>query len=897
MASDSGEETIPRIAYEKTVLSNGLELILHVDRKLPVVHVNHWFHVGSKNEKAGRTGFAHLFEHLMFEGSKHAPGGYFKYVELAGANLREGGVNGTTSYDRTNYFATTPSGNLEYLLWLESDRIATLPEALTKESFENQRDVVRNERRQMLENQPYGRWLSLINEHLYPAGHPYAWPVIGSHEDLEAATLEEVTDFFRMYYTPNNLSLVIAGDFDPAKAKKLVERYYGGIAPGPAIERRVRWVPELMEEKIVETLDRVPQARAHLIWPAPARFEEDEYRMDVVSSILSDGLSSRLKKQLVYDRRLCTDVYTFNMAHELSGLFVMVATIRPGSSLTDVEAEITDEMARLATSGPTQSELDRARTIWEYRFVSGFERLGGFGGKADRLNEANVYKGDPGHYSREYDCYMKMTTDQVREVAAQWLNTCSRLLLRFYPDTKKSVSLKPLDRSAPPALGTDTRFNTPTVQTGRLNNGLEVFVVERRELTKVSVSLDLKGGARFDPTDKSGATQLLLATLDKGTAKHTALAISEAFARLGTGISGSIYQESISLGTEALTRNLPGVLDLFAEVVLNPVFPESEFERERNRHLDNLSQREANPSALAGRVGPILIFGADHPYGLPVHGFPGTIRQVTRPDIVHCYDEYWGPGQAALVLTGDINLDEAMLFAETRFGDWTGEALPIAVATESQPYPAGIYVIDRPDAPQTVVSQLLPAPNRKTPDYYALRLLDSIWGGDFQSRLNRNLREEKGFTYGISSGLTLLSQSGYWRAQTSIQTDKTGETLRELELELRGLTGDRPVTETELSEAKINRVRGYAQQFETIRRIGAIVGGLWSSDLPLSDIREAVDRMEETTLDEVHAAATRYAIPDQAIYLLVGDASKIEAQLDTFGFGPAIRLDQEGKRQ
>jgi zinc protease len=263
----------PKVEYEKYTLPNGLQVILHIDRKLPIVHINHWFHVGSKVEQPGRTGFAHLFEHLMFEGSKHAPGGYFKYIEQAGGNLREGGVNGTTSYDRTNYFSTVPSGNLKHVLWLESDRIATLPDALTSENFENQREVVRNERRQTMENQPYGRWLSLINEHLYPAGHPYVWPIIGSHEDLEAATIEDVTDFFKMYYTPNNLSLVVAGDFDIDHARAEIERFYGELPAGPLLDRRTRWIPNLSEEKIVEVADRVPQARAHLIWPAPARFE------------------------------------------------------------------------------------------------------------------------------------------------------------------------------------------------------------------------------------------------------------------------------------------------------------------------------------------------------------------------------------------------------------------------------------------------------------------------------------------------------------------------------------------------------------------------------------------------------------------------------------------------
>lgn len=290
--------------FEKFVLDNGLQVILHVDRKLPIVHVNEWFHVGSKNEKPGRTGFAHLFEHEMFEGSKNAPGKYFSRAEQAGANLSEGGVNGTTNNDRTNYFITVPSGSLEYVLWLESDRLATLGEHLTKENLDAQRAVVKNERRQGLENQPYGRAFKLIVENLFPAGHPYSWPVIGSHEDLTAASLEDVQDFFRTYYTPNNLSLVVAGDFDPAEARRLVEKYFGNIPAGPPLDRPGRWIPSLSGEKVVEATDRVPQERVYMVWPTPPFYAPGDAELDLTSNILTDGLASRLQKILVYDRQM-----------------------------------------------------------------------------------------------------------------------------------------------------------------------------------------------------------------------------------------------------------------------------------------------------------------------------------------------------------------------------------------------------------------------------------------------------------------------------------------------------------------------------------------------------------------------------------------------------------------
>ena len=386
----------PKVEFEKYTLPNGLQVILHVDRKLPIVHVNQWFHVGSKNEKPGRTGFAHLFEHMMFQGSKNAEGEYFTYAERAGANVFEGGVNGTTSQDRTNYFATVPSGNLENVLWFESDRLLTLTDVTTKEKLDNQRDVVKNERRQGLENQPYGRWYPLISEAVFPKGHPYSWPVIGSQEDLTNASQEDVTEFFKTYYTPNNLSLVIAGDFDPADAKKLVEKYFGDIPPGPALDRPAKWIPRLDGEKLVEVNDRVSLERVYIGWPAPEYFSAGDATLDITARILSDGLSARLNRALVYDRQIATNVTAFNVSGEISGLFVVQATARPGSKLAEIETIVTDEIARLAKEGPTAAEVERAKNKQESEFISGLERIGGFGGKADVLNQYNTFTGDPG---------------------------------------------------------------------------------------------------------------------------------------------------------------------------------------------------------------------------------------------------------------------------------------------------------------------------------------------------------------------------------------------------------------------------------------------------------------------------------------------------------------------
>ncbi len=603
-----GQSAVPKVEFEKYALPNGLQVILHIDRKLPVVHVNQWFHIGSKNEKEGRTGFAHLFEHMMFQGSKNASGEYVSYVEKAGANLFTGGVDGTTDEDRTNYFATVPSTNLEFLLWLESDRLATLADALTKEKIDNQRDVVKNERRQGLENQPYGRAFSLISENLFPKGHPYSWPVIGSQEDLTAATLDDVRDFFKTYYTPNNLSLVIVSDFDPAEAKRLVEKYFAGIPPGPALARPSRWIPTLNGEKVVEVRDRVPQERVYMAWPSPRICDDGDADLEIASAVLADGLSSRLKKVLVYDQQLATDVSAFQNASEIAGFFGVIATARPGVKLSLIEQIVTDEIARLAINGPTPEELGRVKNKIEYQFVSGLERIGGFGGKADRLN-------------------------------------------------------------------------------------------------------------RY------------------------------------------------------------------------PAFPEAEVTRERKTQLDRLGQEANNPNALSARIGNMLLFGREHPYGRSQTGLPGTVATITRDDIENFHKTYWKPGGSALIFAGDITLSEATELARQNFGSWSGGAPPVINIPAPQPVGEGkVFVVDKQDAAQTIVAQLFAAPTRQAEDYYAFNLADAVYGGGFKTRLNLNLREDKGYSYGVYSFPSFYAKSGAWIASGGVQTNKTKESIVEFNNELKNIS-------------------------------------------------------------------------------------------------------------
>jgi zinc protease len=887
----------PKVAFEKHVLPNGLQLILHVDRKLPIVHVNQWFHVGSKNEKPGRTGFAHLFEHLMFQGSGHVPGEYFSLIEKMGANIREGGVNGTTDSDRTNYFATVPSANLEALLWVESDRLATLLDVTDQKKLDNQRDVVKNERRQGLDDPPYGRSIELLVNNLSPLGHPYNWLVIGSMEDLTAASLDDVKEFFRRYYTPNNLSLVIAGDFDPAEAKRLVEKYYGGLPPGPALERPRRWIPQLDGERLVEATDRVPAARTYLAWPVPEYFAADDAAVMMASRILADGLSSRLQKALVYDKPLATEVNFYQESAEIAGALIVDATAREGVALADIEKVITDEIAKLARTGPTQAELDRARTKQEFGFISGLEAIGGFGGKADLLNKYNTFLGDPGKFEADLARFRALTVTDVRNATAKWLATPNRVVVRFTPEASGRPPADTLDRSKQPPFGTDKPFVAPTVQTAKLENGLEIYVVERPELPKVAVRLTTRAGAIADPVGASGTAAMVMRTLDMGTKTRSALQIESALGDLGVTLGGGVQRESSVVGFEALTRNLAPALAIVADVVQHPTFPAGEVDREKKRQIDMLVQQEKDPGTTAARLRGILAYGADHPYGWPAQGYPRTIEALTRANLAEFHATRFRPASSALIFVGQITLADATALARQHFGAWTGGAAPAVSLPAPKPAPGGkIYLVDRQDAAQTTILQFLPAPKRTTPDYAALAMADAVWGGGgFGTRLNLNLREDKGYSYGVFSNLVQMREAGVWYASGPVQTDKTSEAVAEFDKEMKALAGAKPISEEEFASAKQTKVRGFAQSFESYSRVVDQIERLWSLGLPMRELQTEFDDAAASTLAGALAAAKLHARPDRASMILVGDRAKIEAKVRALAVGEVLLVDGEGR--
>lgn len=890
------QSAAPKIQFEKYTLPNGLQVILHVDRKLPVVHVNQWYFVGSANERLGRSGFAHLFEHMMFQGSKNASKEYFEYAENAGANLLEGGVNGTTNQDRTNYFITVPSGNLEKVLWFESDRLATLTEAVDKAKFDNQVMVVQNERRQGLENQPYGRAFKIMLQNLYPVGHPYNTDVIGEHSDLTASTLDDVKDFFRTYYSPNNLSLVIAGDFDPAEAKRLVEKYFGPIPPGPALDRPAKAAVSLAAEKTVEVRDRVPQERTYFAFHSPAYFDPGDAELELAATIMTDGISARLNKALIYDRQLASNVVAFQQGQPLAGNFMMWVTARPGSDLTQIEQIVGAEIARLAKEGPTAAELERAKTKWESGYISGLEGIGGFGGKSDLLNQYNTFLGDPGRFEADLARRRNATADGVRAAVDKYLNTRNRVVVRFRPEKSSRPSGVALDRTKEPALGADRPFVAPTVKSAKLDNGVDIFVVEKPELPKVVVSFATRAGSVSDDNGKGGQASMTARVLRRGTKTRSAVQIDETLGDLGTALNSGSGRESSTAGFDVLKRNLDPAMAVLADVVMNPSFPADEFDREKKLVLDGLAQAANNPNAVANRVATMVAFGADHPYGRPSGGLPGTVGAITRDDLVRFHAANWKPGSSALIFVGDVTLQEATVAARKHFGGWSGGAAPAANVPAIRPMPTGkVYMIDKPGAAQTVVAHVLKGIERRSPDYYPLTLANTVYGGGFGTRLNLNLREDKGWSYGVFAFPQHFLKAGLWVASGGVQTNKTKESVAEFMKELRYIAGEKPISEAEFANAKQSKIRGYAQQFEAYGRITGQIADLWLAGLPMTTLQAETDEIGKLQIGPVNAVAAKYAAVPGTSIVLVGDLNVIQAGIRELNLGEIVILDVEGK--
>ena len=630
----SGAVDIP---YTKYVLDNGLRLIVHEDHKAPIVAVNVWYDVGAGDEKFGKTGFAHLFEHLMFNGSEHFNDDYFKPFDRVGAT----GMNGTTNQDRTNYFQVVPTTALDMALWMESDRMGHMQAAVTQARLDEQRGVVQNEKRQG-ENQPYGKVFLTIFENTYPDGHPYDHSTIGSLEDLNAASLEDVHEWFQTWYGAANAVLAVAGDVEAEDVKARVEKYFGHIPSGPPLIKPDVSLARRSEESRMLLQDRVPQARVYKAWNVPTVKDASVNHLSLASDILAGGKSSRLHKRLVYDDQIATDVSAFAMTREFGSLFLVIATAQPDQDLAEVEAVLDEELGAFLESGPTQAELERAQASQKALFIRGVERIGGFGGKSDVLAASEVYLGSPDGHVRTQENLANATVADVHDAAAEWLSA-GALTVEVQPFPTYTTTESTIDRSSgPPQVTEFPSASFPARETAELSNGLKVILAQRDAVPVVNLTLQLDAGYASDQFSLAGTARMAMDMLDEGTSSRGALEISEALDTLGARLGAASNLDTSRVTMSALVENLDASLDLYADVILNPAFPEAEFDRLRSQQLASIGREKVQPVSMAQRVLPRILYGDGHAYSNPLTG-SGTEASVNelRLDSLRAFHDTW----------------------------------------------------------------------------------------------------------------------------------------------------------------------------------------------------------------------------------------------------------------
>ena len=876
------------IPYEKFTLSNGLTVLVHEDHKAPIVAVNTWYHVGSKNEKPGKTGFAHLFEHLMFGGSENFKGRYIDAMEKVGAT----DLNGTTNEDRTNYFENVPVSALDYTLFLESDRMGHFYKSINKEVLDLQRGVVQNEKRQG-DNQPYAVAEELIVKNTAPAGHPYSWTVIGAMEDLDAASLADVQKWFQTYYGPSNAVLVLAGDIDLKTAKEKVTKYYGDIPPGPPIARPTEWIAKMTGEHRGWVQDRVPQALLTMTWNTPQWSTRESVLLELVGQALSDGKTSRFYKRLVYDDRIATQVQAGQNGREINGQFQIYAFAQPGAGVEKVEAAVRQELARFLKDGPTDSELERVKVQYEAALVRGTERIGGFGGKSDRLAQGAVFAGNPEQYKLALGWVRQATKADLQQVARAWLSD-GVYVLEVHPFPELKPDTAAVDRTKLPVTATPGDAKLPKFQRVTLSNGLKVILAERHDTPLVSLTMQVKAGYSADEPAKLGATMLMSAVLSGGTKSRDSLQISDDLQRLGANLDALSNLDFTMIQLSALTAKLDGSLDLYADIMLNPTFPESEFKREQAIQLANIQQEESEPYGVALRVFPPLLFGEGHAYSMPYSGSgkADTVSKLSRLDLEKLYTTWVRPNNSVLVVVGDTTLAALVPKLEKRFAAWKPGAIPArTIGQVARPKQPLVYLIDKPDALQSVIIAGGIAPPINANQEVALGTLNDIWGGTFGSRLNMNLREDKHWSYGTRSGLLATIAQRPFYAMAPVQSDKTKESLEEMRKEFNDVVGARPPTQEELDKAKARKVLELPGSRETQNAVGRSIRTILQGGLPDDYWDTYAAKVKALTTGDLKDAARTLIDPDHLIWVIVGDRAKIEESVRELNLGE-VRIIQ-----
>lgn len=900
------------IEFEQFVLPNGLRVVVHTDRKAPVVAINVWYHVGSKDEPAGRSGFAHLFEHLMFNGSENAPGDFFGPFKAVGVT----GQNGTTNSDRTNYFEEVPTTAIDMALFMESDRMGHLLGAISQQGLDVQRGVVQNEKRQG-QNRPYGEVSEFLKKQVYPLNHPYRHTTIGSMADLNAASLDDVKNWFRTWYGPNNAVLVLAGDIDMATAKEKVAKYFGDIPASPTMAQPRVDVAVMLKDSRSNLTDRVPQTSVIRTWNVAEYGQADLDLLQVFAQVLGGSRGSRLDKRLLHLEKLVDSVSVSASSAQLGSSFSIQATIKQGADAARVEAIIDEELKTLLKDGPSTEELEQARTVFKASVIRSLESIRN---KADGLAECTVFTENPGCLRDSLKILSSATPGSVRAAGMRWLTKGSHTLTvspgerKELPEdatvTPASLALPPVDpkytitsgidrKSGIPKTASYPDLKFPELQRAKLKNGTTLILAERHDVPVVQFSYEFNGGFTSDVGHKLGRSGFAMGMLDEGAGDLASVAFGNKAESLGASLDAGASLDGSSASLSALKEKLDPSLKLYAQMIRQPRFDRKDIDRIKASWIAGIAQEKLQPQAAASRALPSLLYGAGHPYSIPQSG-TGTqesIQSLTRNDLI-AYQKAWiRPENATLIVVGDTTLQEIVPLLNKHFGDWKGKgqvSSPTILPEAARPSKARVFLVDQPGAVQAniVAAQLIPT--TKDPGTVRFDVANAILGGDFTSRLNMNLREDKHWAYGSNSGASGALGQRQWKASAAVQIDKTAESMKEIRREISDFAGGKfPPTQDELARMQAIQTRSLPGAYQTASAVLGAVGSFVHYDRPDDYLfRRKAEVVSLTPQDVREAAAT--LDPNALTWVVVGDLKQIEAPIRALNFGQVTVIDVDG---
>ena len=933
LVSFAGEKKEFKIPYEKYALSNGMDVILHVDHSNPIVAVYIVYHVGSAREEKGRTGFAHLFEHLRFNESQNVPQGeWFKKLQAAGATL----INGSTSNDRTNYFETVPKNALEMALWMESDRMGFLLSKFSAQTFTAQQGVVQNEKRRS-DNRPFSQSGVVVDKMLYPDTHPYNWDVIGSLDDLANAKIQDAVDFHNKFYGPSNATLVVAGDIDVAQTKKLINKYFAEISSSPKPKILDKMPAKLAETKRALYEDNLANApMLTMTFPTVEEYSKDAYALQSLARIMSVKKSA-LYKILVEEKKLApaggggggfgrggfgggSSVSASQRSREIAGAFQITVRAFPTVKLGDVEDAIKESFARFEKEGFTDKDVERQKAGQEFRF---YNTIGSVSGKARTLGDYNMDSGSPDFMATDLKNTMSVTKDDLWRVYNKYIKGQNYVLVSTVPSGKTDLAApnstafilpeesvekagvkkdvgtynatpirSKIDRSKEPVKGPDPSVKVPAIWTGKTSNGIQMFGIKKRDLPLAEFSIIIKGGMLLDPPGKTGTGSLMARLMNEGTKSKTPIELREAIEELGANVSISGGEESITLSGSCLSGKLKEVFALAKEILFEPRWDEKEFGLSKTQVIESLKRSENTPSTMASSVFDKLIYGSDNLLAKPATGTQKTVEAITLDDLKAYYDKNLSPSEAKIMVLGDISKEDATkLFDGLK--DWKAKKVELPEIKITEPAKPGVYFIDVPKAKQSVFNVGHVGPAASAPDFYKVTVMNYKLGGDFSSILNMILREAKSFTYGANSRFTANSHPGSFKATVDVQTNATFETAQILRDEItkyrQGISAD------DLNLVKSTLLKSNAGRFETLQQLGGMLGPIVTYGLPFDYIKQRESFVKKLTLDEQKALAQKYLQPQKLVFVVVGDKETQFDKLKELGLGDPILLDKDGK--